>query len=173
MPRLVVSCRIREGQTGRILAYVVSRGSLQTSSVVSYPVLTLCLHYPIHKPDAQRAFGHLELSGDFTVADMHAWLLEILPGAPQQPTAGEGRLTYEHAGLCTQLHVLFRDGAARFSCDSAPTLALLRTALNWCAHPVATHRPCPVAPLARPATSCFAALFFATCYYARASRTSG
>lgn len=130
----MVNLRIQEGQTGSISAYVISRGTAKTSSVVSYPVMTLCLHQRIRELDAGRALGTLEITGDFRSVDMHAWLLEILPDTPQQRQGGDAPAlaVYESTVLRSQLVVTYRDSAARFQSDSPGTLALLRTALTKC-----------------------------------------
>lgn len=132
MPRVMVSLKIQEGQTGTISAYVISRGTSKTSSAVSYPVRTLCLHHRIRELDGARALGTLEISGDFRSVDMHAWLLAILPDTPQQRQEGGVRLVYESAALQSQLVVVYSDGTAQFQSDSPCTLALLRAALTSC-----------------------------------------
>lgn len=128
----MVSLKIQEGQTGTISAYVISRGTSKTSSAVSYPVRTLCLHHRIRELDGARALGTLEISGDFRSVDMHAWLLAILPDTPQQRQEGGVRLVYESAALQSQLVVVYSDGTAQFQSDSPCTLALLRAALTSC-----------------------------------------
>jgi hypothetical protein len=130
MPQVTVSLKVQEGQTGKLSAYVISRGTTKTSSVVSYPILTLCLHRRIREPDRGRELGTLEISGDFSSVDMHAWLRAILPDAPQQRQDGDVRLVYESAALQTQLVVVYSDNSARFQSDSPCTLALLRAALT-------------------------------------------
>lgn len=130
MPRVMVSLKIQEGQTGTISAYVISRGTAKTSSVVSYPVMSLCLHHRIREADPDRALGTLEISGDFRSADMHAWLLAILPDTPHQRQEGDMRLVYESAALKTQLAVTYNDNSARFQSDNPCALSLLRTALT-------------------------------------------
>jgi hypothetical protein len=130
MPHVTVGMKIQEGQTGKLSAYVISRGTSKTSSVVSYPVLTLCLHRRIRELDPDRALGSLEISGDFSSVDMHSWLRTILPDTPQQRQDGDVRLVYESAALKTQLVVTFNDSNARFQSDNPCTLSLLRAAIT-------------------------------------------
>lgn len=130
MCRVTVGLNIQEGQTGTVSAYVLARGTAKTCSVVTYPVLTLCLHRHIRELDPNRAMGTLEITGDFRSAHIHAWLLTILPDTPQQWQKGEVQLFLESAALQTQLSVKYDDGTAIFQSDSPSALSMLRTALT-------------------------------------------
>lgn len=133
MSRLVVLMRILEGQAGSVSAYVVPRAAPQTSAAVTYPVHTLCMHHRVHTPDDGRTYGHVDVSGDFTAQQMHAWVSKVLPDVPRQSAEEETRLAYRSAALDTHVIVSFRNGTARFASDSAAALAMLRTALTRCA----------------------------------------
>ena len=124
--------RIPEGQAGTVSAYVVPRAAPKTSAAVTYPVHTLSMHHRVHTPESGRADGHLDVSGDFSAPDMHAWLSSVLPDMPRAAAGAEARLSYRSAALGTHVAASFHSGSARFASDSAATLAMLRAALTRC-----------------------------------------
>lgn len=145
MSRVVVLMRIPEGQAGEVSAYVVPRAAPKTSAAVTYPVHTLCMHHRMHAPDDARAYGRVDVTGDFRAHDMHAWLSGILPDVPRRVAEAEARMAYRSAALGTHVLVTFRDGSARLESDSAAALAMLRGALTRCA--AVPRSPPPPSPL--------------------------
>eukprot|EP00892_Ulva_mutabilis_P000350 jgi/Ulvmu1/10315/UM060_0117.1 len=130
MSRVVVLMRIPEGQAGTVSAYVVPRAAPKTSAAVTHSVHALCMHHRVHAQEVGGTYGHVDVTGDFSMHEMHAWLSSILPDMPRHSAEAEVRLAYRSAALGTHVVATYRDGSARFASDNAAALSLLRAALT-------------------------------------------
>lgn len=124
--------RIREGHRGTVSAFVVPKSAPKTCEVIQHQIKSLCLHRRISIPEVHRPYSHLEISGDFPVAEMHRWVSSCLPEMPKYVPGDQVKLVFEGALLKTQLIVTYSNGSAKLSSDNPCTLAVLRDDITRC-----------------------------------------
>ena len=106
--RLEVKVRTIEGQHGTLRAYITSRIEPKNCIVKQYVIKPLSLHQKCHAAEEKRPVNRLRLTGQFSMAEMHSWLLLCIPEFPEKLAAlDEIRLSFVNVFLGTQLHVAF------------------------------------------------------------------
>ncbi|EPY84137.1 short transient receptor potential channel 3 [Camelus ferus] len=98
-----------EGQYGTLQAYVTPRIQPKTCQVRQYLIKPLSLHQRTHSIDHDRPMNTLTLTGQFSFAELHSWVVFCLPEVPEKPPAGECVTFYfQNTFLDTQLESTYR-----------------------------------------------------------------
>jgi len=100
--RVTIKMRTMEGETGEIGASVVAAISPKTAHVLKFHVKPLSLHHRTHKhrmcadgePQLEdRKLNLLEFDGDFSLSQVHEWVVKCLPEVPPRLESREKDVT--------------------------------------------------------------------------------
>eukprot|EP00069_Balaena_mysticetus_P019254 bmy_02485T0 len=120
-----------EGQYGTLQAYVTPRIQPKTCQVRQYLIKPLSLHQRTHFIDHDRPMNTLTLTGQFSFAELHSWVVFCLPEVPEKPPAGECVTFYfQNTFLDTQLESTYRKGEGVFKSDNISTISILKDVLS-------------------------------------------
>ncbi|XP_036170891.1 Bardet-Biedl syndrome 7 protein isoform X1 [Myotis myotis] len=129
--RLELKIRSIEGQYGTLQAYVTPRIQPKTCQVRQYLIKPLSLHQRSHSIDRDRPVNTLTLTGQFSFAEVHSWVVFCLPEVPEKPPAGECVTFYfQNTFLDTQLESTYRKGEGVFKSDNISTISILKDVLS-------------------------------------------
>nr|KAF6400434.1 Bardet-Biedl syndrome 7 [Rousettus aegyptiacus] len=129
--RLELKIRSIEGQYGTLQAYVTPRIQPKTCQVRQYLIKPLSLHQRTHCIDHDRPVNTLTLTGQFSFAEVHSWVVFCLPEVPEKPPAGESVTFYfQNTFLDTQLESHCRKGEGVFKSDNISTISILKDVLS-------------------------------------------
>lgn len=129
--RLEVRIRTIEGQYGTLQAYITPRLQPKCCQVRQYRIKPLSLHSRIHSFDPNRPYNTLTLKGQFTLPEMHAWVVFCLPELPERTPSGErAEFTFVSTFLDTQLQCIYGPGEAVFRSDNISTISILKDVLT-------------------------------------------
>ncbi|GAB1287474.1 Bardet-Biedl syndrome 7 protein homolog [Apodemus speciosus] len=129
--RLELKIRSIEGQYGTLQAYVTPRIQPKTCQVRQYHIKPLSLHQRTHFIDHDRPMNTLTLTGQFSFAEVHSWVVFCLPEVPEKPPAGECAAFYfQNTFLDTQLECVYRKGEGLFKSDNISTISILKDVLS-------------------------------------------
>ncbi|XP_066957827.1 Bardet-Biedl syndrome 7 protein homolog [Macrobrachium rosenbergii] len=129
--RLEVRIRTIEGQYGTLQAYITPRLQPKCCQVRQYRIKPLSLHSRIHSFDPNRPYNILTLKGQFTLPEMHAWVVFCLPELPERtPAEEQAEFTFVSTFLDTQLQCIYRAGEAVFKSDNISTISILKDVLT-------------------------------------------
>ncbi|BFZ14686.1 hypothetical protein BsWGS_17726 [Bradybaena similaris] len=129
--RLEMKIRSIEGQYGTLQAYITPRTQPKTCQVKQYPIKPLSLHQRAHVFDEKRSHNTLTLRGQFSLAEVHSWLLFCLPELPERTPAGDSaNFQFSSTFLDTQLDCTYRRGEAVFRSDNVSTISILKDVLS-------------------------------------------
>uniref|UniRef100_A0A8C9UKU7 Bardet-Biedl syndrome 7 n=1 Tax=Spermophilus dauricus TaxID=99837 RepID=A0A8C9UKU7_SPEDA len=120
-----------EGQYGTLQAYVTPRIQPKTCQVRQYHIKPLSLHQRTHCIDHSRPMNTLTLTGQFSFAEVHSWVVFCLPEVPEKPPAGECvTFHFQNTFLDTQLESVYRKGEGVFKSDNISTISILKDVLS-------------------------------------------
>ncbi|XP_020863990.1 BBSome complex member BBS7 isoform X2 [Phascolarctos cinereus] len=129
--RLELKIRSIEGQYGTLQAYVTPRIQPKTCQVRQYQIKPLSLHQRTHFIDHDRPMNTLTLTGQFSFAEVHSWVVFCLPEVPEKAPAGECVTFYfQNTFLDTQLESTYRKGEGIFKSDNISTISILKDVLS-------------------------------------------
>ncbi|KAM8969275.1 Bardet-Biedl syndrome 7 protein [Sarcophilus harrisii] len=129
--RLELKIRSIEGQYGMLQAYVTPRIQPKTCQVRQYQIKPLSLHQRTHFIDHDRPMNTLTLTGQFSFAEVHSWVVFCLPEVPEKTPAGECVTFYfQNTFLDTQLESTYRKGEGIFKSDNISTISILKDVLS-------------------------------------------
>ncbi|XP_066089945.1 Bardet-Biedl syndrome 7 protein isoform X1 [Saccopteryx bilineata] len=129
--RLELKIRSIEGQHGTLQAYVTPRIQPKTCQVRQYLIKPLSLHQRTHCIDHDRPMNTLTLTGQFSFAEVHSWVVFCLPEVPEKPPVGECVTFYfQNTFLDTQLESTYRKGEGVFKSDNISTISILKDVLS-------------------------------------------
>ncbi|XP_074129907.1 BBSome complex member BBS7 isoform X2 [Sminthopsis crassicaudata] len=129
--RLELKIRSIEGQYGMLQAYVTPRIQPKTCQVRQYQIKPLSLHQRTHFIDHDRPMNTLTLTGQFSFAEVHSWVVFCLPEVPEKTPAGECVTFYfQNTFLDTQLESTYRKGEGVFKSDNISTISILKDVLS-------------------------------------------
>ncbi|KAM9470198.1 BBSome complex member BBS7 [Clarias gariepinus] len=129
--RLELKVRSIEGQYGTLQAYVTPRLQPKTCQVRQYQIKPLSLHQRTHSIDHTRPMNTLRLSGQFSFAEIHSWVVFCLPEVPEKTPAGESITFYfQNTFLGTQLEASYCKGEGNFKSDNISTISILKDVLS-------------------------------------------
>jgi len=127
--RLEMCVRTSEGRYGNLQAYVWPRISPKMCKLASYPIKPLSLHTRKQSTVIEGELPELNslaISGAFSLAEVHAWVVLCLPEVPQRLQADEASFVFRNTFLDTLLLADYRKGEACFKSDSLTTLAIVK-----------------------------------------------
>ncbi|XP_042226350.1 Bardet-Biedl syndrome 7 protein homolog isoform X2 [Homarus americanus] len=129
--RLEVRIRTIEGQYGTLQSYITPRLQPKCCQVRQYRIKPLSLHSRIHNFDPNRPYNILTLKGQFTLPEIHAWVVFCLPELPERTPAGDqAEFTFVSTFLDTQLQCVYGAGEAVFKSDNISTISILKDVLS-------------------------------------------
>jgi Bardet-Biedl syndrome 7 protein len=86
MSRVQLRVKLTEGQAGELLAYIIPNHSPKSAQIVSFQLQPLSMHFRINeadaKPAASRPMNELKITGSFSMAEVHSWIVLCLPDVP-------------------------------------------------------------------------------------------
>ncbi|KAK9803568.1 hypothetical protein WJX72_000727 [[Myrmecia] bisecta] len=128
--RVEMRMRVVEGQHGSIQAFVIPQRAPKLAQAVTQRIRPLCLHQRVEALAGTPPMNELRVSGSFSMAEIHTWVLFCLPEVPQRPASPEEATLYFRSSLLgTQLACQYKAGEAIFRGDNVSSLAVLREAL--------------------------------------------
>uniref|UniRef100_A0A3Q2IL64 Bardet-Biedl syndrome 7 n=1 Tax=Equus caballus TaxID=9796 RepID=A0A3Q2IL64_HORSE len=128
---VLIQIRSIEGQYGTLQAYVTPRIQPKTCQVRQYLIKPLSLHQRTHVIDHDRPMNTLTLTGQFSFAEVHSWVVFCLPEVPEKPPAGECVTFYfQNTFLDTQLESTYKKGEGIFKSDNISTISILKDVLS-------------------------------------------
>ncbi|KAM8940294.1 BBSome complex member BBS7 [Pelodytes ibericus] len=129
--RLELKIRSIEGQYGTLQVYITPRIQPKTCQVRQYQVKPLSLHQRSHVIDENRPMNTLSLTGQFSFAEIHSWMVFCLPEVPEKTPVGENITFYfQNTFLDTQLECSYRKGEGIFKSDNISTISILKDVLS-------------------------------------------
>lgn len=124
--RFQVRLRTVEGLHGTISCFVLPQTNPKTAHLVTLAVKPLSLHEKITEVAPDVPMNDLRLTGNFTVMDMHQWLVLCVNELPSRPTDDEMVIAYKSTFVGTFLHGKYAKGYASFRSDSISTISVLK-----------------------------------------------
>ncbi|XP_012590281.1 PREDICTED: Bardet-Biedl syndrome 7 protein [Condylura cristata] len=86
---------------------------------------------PPPAPLTRRPMNTLTLTGQFSFAEIHSWVVFCLPEVPEKPPAGESAtFHFQNTFLDTQLESTYRKGEGVFKSDNISTISILKDVLS-------------------------------------------
>ena len=98
----------------------------------SYPIKPLALHERVHAFDEQRPMNQLSLTGSFSIAEAHSWLVLCLAEVPERCPQAE-TVTFNFRSTFnggTQLQASYSKGRAIYRSDNLSTVVILRDVIS-------------------------------------------
>ncbi|XP_035431212.2 Bardet-Biedl syndrome 7 protein homolog isoform X2 [Spodoptera frugiperda] len=120
----------------RVLIYALPAGAPRVARLVTLKLPALP-YYSSHEAlekdfeKRERVWCQLEISGNFSVAEITSWLTEALPGELPRP-ASNVSFTRSHTLLDTILVCQYERGHATFKSDNVSTIATIRNIVSNC-----------------------------------------
>ena len=133
--RLDATVRTVEGYRGVITCYPVPQLEIVTGKALRFKIHPLCLHQVVHEIDSSllegRPINRIEVTGEFSLADMHNWLRNLLPSIPAKVPAAEN-VTYHfmQTSLGTVLMCAYSRGYATFESDNVSCMSILKESIT-------------------------------------------
>ena len=133
--RIEVALGTREGQAGTLAVYIMPKQVPKTSQVLRWAIKPLSLHQRVGRDEideaeeADEADGHISrlvLSGAFSLADVHSWVVACLPDMPDRVHGDTCAYAFRSTYLDTFLTCEYRKGDAVFRSDSLNTIAIVK-----------------------------------------------
>ncbi|KAG5865898.1 Bardet-Biedl syndrome 7-like protein [Gonioctena quinquepunctata] len=129
--RLEMKIQTIEGKYGNLQAYVTPLVQPKCSRLLTYEIKALSLHHRLYQFDSNRPFNVLTLKGQFSLAEIHAWLGQCLPEVPEKPQVTEGTILWFGSTLLDSiLECSYQKGEAEFKSDNISTISILKEALT-------------------------------------------
>ncbi|XP_062902593.1 Bardet-Biedl syndrome 7 protein isoform X2 [Mobula hypostoma] len=129
--RLELKIRSIEGQHGTLQAYITPRLQPKTCRVHQYQIKPLSLHQRTYVIDHNRPVNSLTLTGQFSFAEIHSWVVFCVPEVPDKVPVGDSVTFYfQNTFLDTQLECTYRKGEGTFKSDNISTISILKDVLT-------------------------------------------
>ncbi|CAH8528483.1 unnamed protein product [Schistosoma guineensis] len=151
--RFDIQFRTVEGHYGHVSVYVVPKINLSIMvtckciKLLIHPLSLHCLTHHIEDEPLKRYWNSLQLTGNFSLTEMHNWLSMCLPETPERPTIinsdtkqgdkndnhdseESARLFYKSIYLKSQLKCVYAKGYANLQSDNLSTIAILKDVLT-------------------------------------------
>ncbi|KAG7400693.1 Bardet-Biedl syndrome 7 protein [Phytophthora boehmeriae] len=130
--RLEFQVRTIEGQFGHVEATVVANTQPRSAQTVKFFVKPLSLHHRVNElneaeeAEFQKPCNTLQLSGDFSLVQIHDWVSMCLPEVPGRLQSDEVTLRYRNTFMGSLLVCRYSKGEATFSTPSVSVIAILK-----------------------------------------------
>lgn len=134
--RLEFQVRTIEGQFGHVEATVVANTQPRSAQTVKFFVKPLSLHHRVNElseaeeAELQKPCNTLQLSGDFSLVQIHDWVSMCLPEVPGRLQSEEVTLRYRNTFLGSLLVCRYCKGEASFSTPSVSVIAILKEVIT-------------------------------------------
>mmetsp|Transcript_12169 Transcript_12169/g.16817 ORF Transcript_12169/g.16817 Transcript_12169/m.16817 type:complete len:749 (+) Transcript_12169:68-2314(+) len=133
--KLRIRLRTVEGQFGTISAYVIPKTSPKTSQRLQVPVKPLSLHAKVDYAEAKKLqegapVNTLDITGDFSLAQVHAWISIVLPGIPARLSSDRAELGYRSCFIDSTLTCLYCKGKASFVSESVTVITIIKEVIS-------------------------------------------
>ncbi|XGW11638.1 hypothetical protein V3C99_012819 [Haemonchus contortus] len=130
--RIELRVKVDEGTHGSVVVYICPKTHPKTVQIRSYEVKPLSSHNRVHSFDISRPLNTLSFSGNFSLAEAHAWLSMIVPGVPTKPPPSDTvTVNYQSTSNApTQLQANYSKGSITFRSDSISTIAIIRDIIS-------------------------------------------
>ncbi|GMR41579.1 hypothetical protein PMAYCL1PPCAC_11774 [Pristionchus mayeri] len=130
--RVEMHMRIDEGEAGSILVLIVPDIKPECGQYRRYDLKHLSLHVRTHSFDSSRPLNTMQITGQFSLGEVHAWLVGCLDGIPARVPNSQS-VTYTFQCLVdggSQLEATAAKGSLTFRSDSVTTICTLRDIMN-------------------------------------------
>ena len=98
--RLEMCVRTSEGRYGNLQAYVWPRIQPKMCRAATYPIKPLSLHTRLQAaPEALPELNSLTISGSFSLAEVHSWVVAVLPEVPARLQGDEASFAFRNTFL--------------------------------------------------------------------------
>jgi Bardet-Biedl syndrome 7 protein len=131
--RLEMRLRPTEGQSGEIVVYVTPRTNPKSVLKRIFDIPPLSLHQRVAEessagsdPAADPTLSYVNLTGNFSIKDAHAWIYRAFFDVPQNVVGEEMRLTFRNTFSGSMLYIRYRRGDFTASSHNLSALAMLR-----------------------------------------------
>ncbi|KAK1936715.1 Bardet-Biedl syndrome 7 protein [Phytophthora citrophthora] len=130
--RLEFQLRTIEGQFGNVEATVVANTQPRSAQTIKFYVKPLSLHHRVNElteaeeAELQKPCNTLQLSGDFSLVQIHDWVSMCLPEVPGRLQSEDVTLRYRNTFLGSLLVCRYSKGEAIFSTPSVSVIAILK-----------------------------------------------
>ncbi|CAI4226090.1 unnamed protein product [Auanema sp. JU1783] len=130
--RIELRVKVEEGLFGKIVVYVCPNIHPKAAQVRIFEVKPLSAHVRVHQIDNGRPMNVLSISGNFTLAEAHAWLVMLIPEIPlKAPPTDSVTLNLQNCvNGGTQLQAVYSRGSVVFRSDSISTIAIIRDRIS-------------------------------------------
>ena len=130
--RLEMCVRTSEGRYGNLQAYVWPRISPKMCRAASYSIKPLSLHTRLQSIEAEALpqLNQLRISGSFSLAEVHSWVVACLPEVPARLPGEEATFVFRNTFLDTLLLADYRKGEGTFRSDSLTTLSIVKEVIT-------------------------------------------
>ncbi|XP_008550977.1 Bardet-Biedl syndrome 7 protein homolog [Microplitis demolitor] len=134
--QLETRIRAIEGQPGTLQIYVTTQIQPKCCRKIKIPIHALSLHARLHEGEGAELSGdlynELRLVGNFTVAEIHAWLSFALPDIPERPTLQDNEVILNYVSSLTGSILIckYKKGVATFLAENISTILILRDLLT-------------------------------------------
>lgn len=131
--RLEFGLRTIEGQFGDIEATVLANTQPRSAQSIKFFVKPLSLHHRINEVDEnelKKPMNSLQLSGPFTLVQIHDWVTACLPEVPGRLQDDQVTMYYQNTYLGCLLVCRYQKGEASFSSPSVSVIAILKEVIT-------------------------------------------
>jgi len=133
--RMEIKIRTVEGQHGTLSAYIIPKLTPKTCQRVAFPIKALSLHSKISQAELDellkiRPVNKLQLSGSFSVAEVHAWVGGCVPAVSPKVQEEEVNIAFRSTFLDTLLVCSYSRGTATFRSDSVSVISILKEVIT-------------------------------------------
>ncbi|DBA03716.1 TPA: hypothetical protein N0F65_004133 [Lagenidium giganteum] len=131
--RLEFSIRTIEGQFGDIEATVIADSNPKGAQCIKFYVKPLSLHHRVNDvTDSELAapMNALQLSGSFSLIQMHEWISMCLPEVPSRLQDEDVTMYYKNTFLGNVLVCRYHKGEASFTSPSVSVIAILKEVIT-------------------------------------------
>jgi Bardet-Biedl syndrome 7 protein len=121
-----------EGERGDLVVFVVSDQSPKTSQSFSISLKPLSLHEktPTLPLSSDLRLNKLQLSGSFSLNQMHSWIGKCLPDVPPHIAHEDVRLSFRSSFLGTVLLCEYHRGEALIMSDSVSAISIIKEVIS-------------------------------------------
>ncbi|GMS88437.1 hypothetical protein PENTCL1PPCAC_10612, partial [Pristionchus entomophagus] len=130
--RVEMHMRVDEGEAGAIMVLIVPDLKPSCGQLRRYDLKHLSLHVRTHSFDSSRPLNTMQITGQFSLGEVHAWLVGCLDGIPAR-VPNSPSVTYTFQCLVdggSQLEATASKGTLSFRSDSVTTICTLRDIMN-------------------------------------------
>ncbi|KAF8356960.1 osm-12 [Pristionchus pacificus] len=130
--RVEMHMRVDEGEAGSIMVLIVPDLKPECGQFRRYDLKHLSLHVRTHSFDASRPLNTMQITGQFSLGEVHAWLVGCLDGIPARVPNTQS-VVYTFQCLVdggSQLEATAAKGSLTFRSDSVTTICTLRDIMN-------------------------------------------